>query len=933
MTLRNLLTGSFLMSLLSSVGCTSDSKDGFGIFTGSNSDDDDTDILDTNDPDDTDNPNDTASPDDTANPDDTGMDTGAVEPDGEAQEFDEPGDVVVVEGDEGGLATIDLTDASGDNNTDQEFYLIISNAGEDALGYTLEYHVSDGEGNPAAKPVIPQQRSAMKTVQSSKKVHLSESPRQQMAQSPAGPMPPPNTYTSGDVGIARQDFKVRDSIDDENSYERIGAKLWALGSSVAIWVDDSVAVDWDYDCDGTIDQPAPYDAYGFDNCDLQEIADIVDYNIFPNLRGYYGDESDENGDGMVSVVITPVLNQMTRNNEEDAEITFVGSYADPAVDLETFDPDNNPGSDEQEVIYVFAPDPYGFHNPNALTTIEGYTSVELSAQISSAFYKLISYNQHVIVQEGDQEENWVSLGLGALAADLTGFGASNHVNVWNYLDSSHLSSLTVTEESGAISTSPFGAQYLFFRWLADAYGVDQLSGIVQSADVGSENIEAVIGEDLENLVQQWQVALMSSASTQGAGGLDVDTTSYPPYVAASTITAPTTNPAEGDLYGANGYQLGIDVGSDNFYTSGGLSTPVENADRRVRLGHTDHSTAVFGQDFYGYVEAGYGAQVVRLTDIPFNATQIEVRSSSSDYKVAVVRADDPGYVNFARDILYSPTDVNNTILPLLPSDGSPIYGIGEISASGVTLTIDTDGNQTSSTVYDTDRWLVDLSNFPIGQSVKVVGWLDHRYEDVNGTVDLTDPWMAIVPRAYLPVPTVTGTQTGACTDGVSFGYPFMLLEYLYSQVLLSPTSYEESEMFSLDSSSEDTGGSVEMFDPCGSQEDATTCDEDWDRDNVLDENEPTPSTFLGQVQVMQCTLAGNDASGFVPLGTDIFDMDQTDDDDSVSLDRQLNLGGVSVDEEEGAYIDIELTGGQQYVLVVGSQGTGPYEFTLKALVP
>ena len=111
--------------------------------------------------------------------------------------------------------------------------------------------------------------------------------------------------------------------------------------------------------------------YGFDNCDLQEIADIVDYNIFPNLRGYYGDESDENGDGIVSVVITPVLNQMTRNNEEDAEITFVGSYADPAVDLETFDPDNNPGSDEQEVIYVFAPDPYGFHNPNALTTIRG----------------------------------------------------------------------------------------------------------------------------------------------------------------------------------------------------------------------------------------------------------------------------------------------------------------------------------------------------------------------------------------------------------------------------------------------------------------------------------------------------------------------------------------------------------------------------------
>ena len=267
----------------------------------------------------------------------------------------------------------------------------------------------------------------------------------------------------------------------------------------------------------------------------------------------------------------------------------------------------------------------------------------------------------------------MSLGLGALAADLTGFGASNHVNVWNYLDSSHLSSLTVTEESGAISTSPFGAQYLFFRWLADAYGVDQLSSIVQSADVGAENIEAIIGEDIEKFGAELASCIDEFVIYSGTGGLDVDTTSYPPYVAASTITAPTTNPAEGDLYGANGYQLGIDVGSDNVYMSGGLSTPVENTDRRVLLGHTDHSTAVFGQDFYGYVEAGYGAQVVRLTDIPFNATQIEVRSSSSDYRVAVVRADDPGAVNFARDVLYSPTDVNNTVLPLLPSDGSPIY--------------------------------------------------------------------------------------------------------------------------------------------------------------------------------------------------------------------------------------------------------------------
>jgi len=944
MTFKSFLSTSAVLWLSLSIGCTGEGKDGFGVSSGNNggSDGDDTDIFDTDDTDTNDtNPDDTGfNPDDTA-VNDTGSDTGSSEPSGEPQTFDEPGDVVIVEASDG-VATVDLTDASGDSNTDQDFYLIVVNKSEEEedVGFTLEYHISSGEGNPPALPHVPVNpshnaaRKSIKRGQGSvgQGVLQGEVNTQETLASTTGvPVAPPTAYTSAHIGIARQDFKVRDSIDDENSYERTGAVLWALGSSVAIWVDEAVAVDWDQNCDGTIDVPAATDAYGFDNCDLQEIANIVDYNIFPNLRAYFGDESDVNSDGLVSVVITPVLNQMTRNTDEDSEIQFVGSYADPTVDLDTFDPDQNPVSDEQEVIYVFAPDPYGYHNPYARTTIEDYTSVNLSSQIARAFYKLISYNQHVILNEGDEEEAWVSLGLGALAADLTGFGASNYTMAWDYLDAPHLSSLTDTEDSGAISTSPSGAQYLFFRWLIDAYGDSVLTSLVQSSDVGTENIVNVLEEDMENLVLKWQIALMSEASTQGDGGLAVDGSVYPPYAPVSTITAPTSNPTSGDLYGANGYQLGIDVGSDNLYMFGGTDVPVENEDSRVRLGHSDFSTAVFGQDFYGYVTPGYGAQVIRVTDIPFDATQIEVRSPSSEYKVAVIRGNDEAAVNFARDVLYSPTDVNNTVLPLLPSDGSPIYGIGEISVEGATVSVDADGTQTSQTVYDTDRWLVDLSNFTNGAAVRVVAWLDYRYEDVNGTVGLTDPWIAMVPRAYVPVPTVTGTQSGSCADAQTFGYPFLLLEYLYSQVLLSPTSYDESEMFSLDTEDDTAGGQTDLFDPCGTQEaTVTTCDEDWDRDGVLDVNEPTPSTFIGQMQVMQCTLAGNDSSGFVPVGTEVIDTDQTDDDDAVSLDRKLNLGGVSVDEEEGAYLDLELTGGQQYILVVGSEGTGPYELTVKA---
>ena len=122
----------------------------------------------------------------------------------------------------------------------------------------------------------------------------------------------------------------------------------------------------------------------------------------------------------------------------------------------------------------------------------------------------------------------------------------------------------------------------------------------------------------------------------------------------------------------------------------------------------------------------------------------------------------------------------------------------------------------------------------------------------------------------------------------------------------------------------------EGFDPCGLNSGTTTCDEDWDRDGVLDADEPVPETFISQVRVMQCTLSGNDISGFSAISTEILDQDETDDDSDYTYNRIGNMGGQSVEEHEGAYIDLTLEGGREYIIVVGaSSGTGGYELNLK----
>ena len=55
-------------------------------------------------------------------------------------------------------------------------------------------------------------------------------------------------------------------------------------------------------------------------------------------------------------------------------------------------------------------------------------------------------------------------------------------------------------------------------------------------------------------------------------------------------------------------------------------------------------------------------------------------------------------------------NVNNILLPELPFDQNPIYGLGDISASGLSVIVDPRAEDTAD-VYDTDRWLLSLQHF------------------------------------------------------------------------------------------------------------------------------------------------------------------------------------------------------------------------------
>ena len=184
-------------------------------------------------------------------------------------------------------------------------------------------------------------------------------------------------------------------------------------------------------------------------------------------------------------------------------------------------------------------------------------------------------------------------------------------------------------------------------------------------------------------------------------------------------------------------------------------------------------------------------------------------------------------LNYAKENIYSPLDVNSIVLPSLPANGSPIYGFGEITSESYTNVLQ-EGTFGQMDVFDTDRWKLSLSNYPQGQTVRIAAWLALKPQNIDGDVKLDDPWLAVVPSQYLPVPTVNGMQ--ACSDeSVPWMYPNSLLPHLYYQVFLAQVPYcsEDMETHACDSSesSEDTGsidsgssGSTDIFDYVGFQQ-------------------------------------------------------------------------------------------------------------------
>jgi hypothetical protein len=285
-----------------------------------------------------------------------------------------------------------------------------------------------------------------------------------------------------------------------NAFVKVGATVRYVGRAGVIYLDDQLPAGAD-----ALTQP-----------DLDQLGTVFDDYLYPANTTAFGRKSDINGDGRVAILITDAVNDLTPDCSDGRVIGyFFGNDLIPGT----------PGSNRREVFFTMAPKP-ATALCTAVTRSRELTS--LPPTLIHEFQHMISYNQHVLIRGGVDEDLWLNEGMSHFAEELgfrvtpdascpaaatcfSQFASGDLANAYEYLDNTEATFL-IAPGSGNGSVSERGAAWLFLRWTADHFSADTLLGtaltraLSQTSLTGSVNVTNATGTGFASLVGEWQLA-------------------------------------------------------------------------------------------------------------------------------------------------------------------------------------------------------------------------------------------------------------------------------------------------------------------------------------------------------------------------------------------------------------------------------------------
>ncbi|HEU5040842.1 MAG TPA: hypothetical protein VFT84_08490 [Gemmatimonadales bacterium] len=411
------------------------------------------------------------------------------------------GESVIIDATQQGCVRFPAAGAAG---AEHLYVAVAGEGGETAGGVTAEYALDGGEVTSAIR-MGPSPARASRTGGAAGRFHarLREMERE-LAGRAGGPAlsRAPTLATQGRPPVVgeQRTFKVCETPSCETFVDAT-ATVRVVAQRVAIYLDN--------------DAPTG----GYTDADLQLVADLFDTHLYPIDTTAFGRESDLDANGVVVVLLTQRINELSPNCNTSGSV-ILGYFF--GLDLLPGQANSNDG----EIFYGLVPNP----DDAGCSVSKEFAFGFLPPVFIHEFQHMISFNQHVL-QAGslNTEDTWLNEGLSHYAEELGGrlvpdadcqplfdncesqFISGNLDNAFEYLVDPEASFLVEPQDSQG-ELAERGANWLFVRWLVDHFATEQPVGndftrrLVQTGNRGSANVEAETGEAFADLVATWQLA-------------------------------------------------------------------------------------------------------------------------------------------------------------------------------------------------------------------------------------------------------------------------------------------------------------------------------------------------------------------------------------------------------------------------------------------
>jgi len=282
-------------------------------------------------------------------------------------------------------------------------------------------------------------------------------------------------------------FRVMASLTSTSTYAEVDAEVSCIGDYVIFYVDTEVSESV------------------LSSQDVNQLCQEFDDQA-ADEQDLFGSLSDVDNDGKIHVLMTKKVNEL---GALGGGIITGYFYAGDLYSRTS----SNAVSNEREIIYSLVPDPDGSWG-TAVSNSFAMSNL-LPAVLPHELQHAISYNQHVFVNNGSSEENWLNEGLSHFVEDYYGYGIENPSRYSMFLSSPSTYGVVTSSSPNLMER---GAAYLLVRYLYEQSSNPEafLSALYDSGSIGTTNLMAAVEEytdmsSFSEVLARWSVAMIMTS--------------------------------------------------------------------------------------------------------------------------------------------------------------------------------------------------------------------------------------------------------------------------------------------------------------------------------------------------------------------------------------------------------------------------------------